>query len=168
MLLKILSIFLFSFFTIVSSVIGQKSKKLQLEANGSVDFAVNEGYLLPGSGSQIKLLIPVGIRNSALVTSIGIDMLYEEFAFDSYTYNFMLASFGYRKRIKSAFIEPKIGLGFNIEDGYQSPCGFVGLEPGIEKKKLTFSIDYRFISSDGIADGDYFHTIGLKVGYKIL
>ena len=78
-----------------------------------------------------------------------------------------LTSIGYRKNIKSAFIEPKAGFGIDIESSHDDFCGFIGIEPGIQKRKFTFSIDYRFISSDGLAYGDHFHTFAIRVGYKI-
>jgi len=79
---------------------------------------------------------------------------------------FLLASAGYRKSIQSFYIEPKIGGGLYGDPRYYAPCVFVELEPGFQKEKFSFSIDYRFISADGIAEGEYFHTLTLKVGYK--
>lgn len=107
-------------------------------------------------------------KGDALVASLGFDRLYEGFEFNSYDYTFLLTSIGYRKRIKSAFIEPKLGLGFCNDFDEGGFTGFIGVEPGIEKKKFRFSIDYRFIATDGFIQGDHFHTFAFRMGYRIL
>lgn len=167
MLLKPSTLILLCLLVYSYSSNAQQAKKPQLEVTGSIDFALNEGYPLLGAGSHAKLLFPVGKKSNALVATLGIDRLYEDFDYDAYSYTFLLTSIGYRKNIKSFFIEPKAGFGINIENGYDNFCGFIGIEPGIQKRKFTFSIDYRFISSDGLAYGDHFHTFAIRMGYKI-
>lgn len=167
MLLKPSTFILFCLLVYSYSSNAQQVKKPQLEVTGSIDFALNEGYPLWGIGSHVKLLFPVGKKNNALVAALGIDRLYEDFDYDAYSYTFALTSIGYRKNIKSFFIEPKAGFGTNIEGGHDAFCGFIGIEPGIQKRKFTFSIDYRFISSDGLAYGEHFHTFAIRIGYKI-
>ncbi|HTN06318.1 hypothetical protein [Agriterribacter sp.] len=98
---------------------------------------------------------------------MGIDRLYEDLDYDAYSYTFALTSIGYRKNIRSAFIEPKAGFGIDIEGRHENFCGFIGIEPGIQKRKFSFSIDYRFITSDGLAYGEHFHTFAIRIGYKI-
>ncbi|MFT3747036.1 MAG: hypothetical protein QM768_01920 [Agriterribacter sp.] len=167
MLLKPSTLILFCLFVYSYSSNAQQTKKPQLEVNGSINFALNEGYPLWGLGSHAKLLFPVGKKDNALVATLGFDRLYEDFDYGAYSYTFALTSIGYRKNIKSFFIEPKAGFGIDIEDGYDSFCGFIGIEPGIQKRKFIFSIDYRFISSDGLVEGDHFHTFAIRMGYKI-
>lgn len=145
----------------------QQAKKPQLEVTGSLNFGLIDGYSLWGAGSHAKLLFPVGQKSDALVAAVGMDRLHEELDRYAYSYTFALASIGYRKNIKSAFIEPKAGLGINIGARREDFSVFVGIEPGIQKRKFTFSMDYRFISSDGLAYGDHFHTFALRMGYKI-
>jgi hypothetical protein len=167
MLLKPSTILLLCLLIYSYSSNAQQAKKLQLELTGSIDFALIEGYPLWGVGSHAKLLFSVGQKSDAIVATLGIDRLYEDFNYDAYSYTFALTSIGYRKNIKSFFIEPKAGFGINMEDGDENFCGFIGIEPGIQKRKFTFSIDYRFISSDGLAYGDHFHTFAIRMGYKI-
>lgn len=146
----------------------QKAGKPELEVSGSLNFALYDDYPLGGWGSNVKLLWPVGKRNNALVATVGVDQLYEELRFDAYNYTFILTSIGYRKSIKSAFVEGKAGFGICNESSYKDFCGFIGIEPGIQKRKFSYSIDYRFISSDGLFYGEHFHTFAVRVGYRII
>lgn len=146
----------------------QKANKPIIELTGSMNFALNEGYPLWGLGSHLKMLWAVDNRNSALTGMIGVDRLYEDIIFDGYNYTFATTSIGFRKSIQSVFIEPKAGIGISYESNETDFCGFIGIEPGIQKKHFSFSIDYRFISSDGLIYGDYFHTFAFRVGYRFL
>lgn len=166
MLVRIYSIILFCLFS--CDYAHAQQTKPQLEATASVNFGLIEGYPLVGFGSHLKSLWSVGKKGDALVASLGFDRLYEGFEFNSYDYTFLLTSIGYRKRIKSAFIEPKLGLGFCNDFDEGGFTGFIGVEPGIEKKKFRFSIDYRFIATDGFIQGDHFHTFAFRMGYRIL
>lgn len=166
-LIRTSTFILFCLFVFIYSLQAQNAGKPQLELNGSVDFALNEGYPLWGFGSGLKLLWPVGKQKNALTATIGFDRLYEDFDFDTYSYTFVLTSIGYRKNIQSVFIEPKAGLGIYGESNNTNFCGFIGIEPGIQKRQFSFSLDYRFISSDGVVDGDHFHTFAIRVGYEI-
>lgn len=145
----------------------QPSHKPQLEVSGSLDFGLSEGYPLGGLGGQVKGLWQIGKRNDAIVAALGFDRLYEDLEYDAYSYTFVLTSVGYRKHIKAVFIEPKIGLGICNGFDENDVSMFIGVEPGIEKRKFRFSIDYRFISVDGLIEGDYFHTFAFRVSYKI-
>jgi hypothetical protein len=80
---------------------------------------------------------------------------------------FLLSSFGYRINQRSFFVETQVGIGGNYEIDYSSICGFIGIEPGIHRKRWIFSIDYRFITSDGFIEGDHFHALSFKTGYRI-
>lgn len=142
---------------------------MQLEVSGSVVTGLyDEDILGGGFGKQAKLLFPVGKNKDALTATVGIDRIFEDISFDSYYYTFALTSFGYRKRIQSLFIEPKLGFGLFGEGGTMYLSGFAGIEPGFEKRRLRYSIDYRLISTDGIIDGDIVHTFSFRVGYRIL
>lgn len=139
-----------------------------MDISGSVNFALYDDYPLFGLGSNLKLSWPVGQKNNAIVATVGIDRFYEELLYDAYSYTFLLTSIGYRKNINSIFIEPKVGFGLCNESSYRNFCGFIGIEPGFQKRKFSYSIDYRFISSDGVVYGEHFHTLALRIGYKII
>lgn len=168
MLLRTSTVILFFLLINCYSSNGQSAKKPQLEATGSLDFALFDGYPLWGLGTHLKILWPFDQKENALIASLGIDRLYEDLDYDAYDYIFALIAIGYRRNIGSAFIEPKAGFGLCIESNRSRFCGFIGIEPGIEKRKFRFSIDYRFISSNGLVYGDHFHTFAIRVGYKIL
>lgn len=167
MLFKISTSFLFCFLFCSCLVQSQKTNKPQLELNGSVNFALNEGYPLFGVGSHCKLLWDVGKKPDALTAAIGFDKLYENFDVDAYSYTFLTTAIGYRKNIQSFFVEPKVGLGVLHDDSDSEFCAIIGIEPGIQKQRFSFSIDYRFISADGLVYGDHFHTFAVRVGYRI-
>ncbi|MFT3702145.1 MAG: hypothetical protein QM802_07235 [Agriterribacter sp.] len=78
----------------------------------------------------------------------------------------MLAFAGYRKSIQSFYIEPKIGGGLYGDPSYYAPCVFIGVEPGFRKERFSFAIDCRFISVDGLVEGEHIYTLGVKVGYR--
>ena len=143
-----------------------QAKKPQLELNCSANFALYDGDPLGGIGTNLRLLLPVGNKKNYLTASVGVDRLLEELDIDAYSYTFFLTSVGYRKSMESFFVEPKAGLGIVAESGESSFCGFVGIEPGIQKRKFSFSMDYRFISADGLVEGEHFHTFALRVGYR--
>ena len=138
MLLKTSIIILFCSLITGHPSVAQQTKKPQLELNASIDLGSYYGYFLGGFGSHLRLLWPVGEKNNAITASVGIDRLHEELAYDAYSYTFLLTSVGYRKIIQQAFVEPKIGIGLSNEDGYSSFCGFIGIEPGIQKGKIDF------------------------------
>ena len=167
MFLKFLPLVLFWIFISNYSLYAQHGAKPELEITASLNFGLNEGYPLGGFGSNAKGLWRVGKGNDAIVATLGFDRLYDEFAFDAYSYNFLLTSAGYRKRINNLFIEPKLGIGLGNDFDEDSFTGFIGVEPGIEKKQFRFSLDYRFISSGGLIEGDHFHTLAFRVGYRI-
>ncbi len=165
MLLKGFIITLFCL-CILNYSINAQARKVHLEVGGSLNFGVSEGVPLGGLGSQVKALWKYK-ENDFWVASFGIDVLNEELVYDAYRYTFAFPSFGYRKSINSIFIEPKVGLGLCHQDNYINLSGFVGVEPGIQRRKFSFSLDYRFINADGWIEGEYFHTLAFRAGYRI-
>jgi len=150
------------------ALLAQKSSKLQMEVGASLNGGLYEEYPVWGYGGYGKLLWTIGRKGNALITGIDFSRLHERYYDERYAYNYLLSSFGFRKIRKSFFVEFKAGIGaFNDED-YFSPCVFIGIEPGIQKDKLIFSLDYRFLTSEGLIDGSYFNTVALKFSYKIM
>ena len=147
----------------------QQPKNFSLEASASADLGLYDAESLLGFGIHFKLLRDLSKNNNAFVGGVDLDILnYTDIYSNSGIYSTVLvASLGYRKRIKSFFIEPQIGGGLYKEENYNAPCIFLGLEPGLQRKRLSYSINYRFISTDGFIDGDHFHMFAFRVGYKI-
>lgn len=139
----------------------------QLEVSGSLDVGIVDGYPLGGVGGQFKGLWHTGKQKNAIVAGLGFQRLYEDLGFDAYSYTFLLTDIGYRKYFKSLFVEPKAGLGFCNEFDDNNISALIGVEPGLERQKFRFSIAYRFITSGGVLDGDYFHTLAFRMGYRV-
>jgi hypothetical protein len=160
-------LFICAVFTPQSSF-SQQTKPLYFEVGASLNGGLYDGDPVLGFGAHFKLLRPFK-KGNAFVG--GFDLLlvndpetYGEGGIDNV---FMLASLGYRKTIHSFYIEPKIGGGLYGDPGYYAPCVFIGVEPGFQNEKFSYSIDYRFISADGIELGEHFNMVTLKVGYRI-
>ncbi|MGC4038238.1 MAG: hypothetical protein QM764_19905 [Chitinophagaceae bacterium] len=166
--LKTLSVTVLFLFILNHSSAAQKPKRPEMQVNAGFDVASYYTEPLVGFGTHLKFLWPVGKKNNAIVGTAGFDKLFEDFHFDSYSYTFAVASVGYRKSFKSFFVESKVGFGPSKEGDNESYCGVIGIEPGFQKDKFSFSLDYRFITTEGLGDGKHFHTIAFRVGYKIL
>ena len=165
---KYISFITLCFFFNVQFAFTQQKQKPFLEGSASLDFALYDYTPALGLGAHLKLLRPIKNSDNFFVTGFDIDILSDLEAFgNDLDLIFMLASFGYRKRIKSFFIEPKLGGGLFNGFRYNSPCIFIGVEPGVQKEKFNFSIDCRYFASDGIVYGDHFGTVSFKIGYKI-
>lgn len=164
---KFIFIFSILLLTVLNSATAQKSTDSKWEVTASVDLGINEGYFMAGLGASLNYLIPLRQRDNDLVISAGIDNLFEDVAIDAYSYGFAMGSIGYRKQLRKGFIQPSVGFGVAIESSYISPCALIGIGYGIERKKFIYSIDYRFLSADGILEGEHFHVLGLNVGYKL-
>lgn len=168
MIKKYIPFIILSFLFNVQFAFSQQKQKPVLEGSASLDFALYDGMPSLGLGAHLKLLRPTKISDNFLVAGFDVDILSDIEAFgDDLDLIFMLASFGYRKQIKSFFIEPKIGGGLFNGYRYNSPCIFLGVEPGIQREKFNFSIDCRLFSTDGIVYGEQFGTVSLKIGYII-
>jgi hypothetical protein len=154
----------------------QDSKKTSLVGSASLVFASNDGFAMLGSGFHIKLIMPLNSHGDALTT--GLDSYIIDY-FDTYDVSsepfiFITGTLGYRKKIRSLYIEPQLGGGYYRDEEYYlfmphytpTPCGAMGVECGIEKKRLCYSVDYRFISSGQFIKEDIFHTFSIKVGYR--
>lgn len=165
---KYIPFIILSFLFNIQFAFSQQKQKPILEGSASLDFALYDGLPSLGLGAHLKLLRPTKNSDNFFVAGFDVDILSDIEAFgDDLDLIFMLASFGYRKQIKSFFIEPKIGGGLFNGYRYNSPCIFIGVEPGIQKEKINFSIDCRYFASDGIVYGDHFSTVSFKIGYKI-
>lgn len=148
----------------------QNTKNICLEGSGSLNVMMYDGDPMLGLGAHVRLLRPVNRNGYALVGGADFDILDDinEYTANVIDYTSILALVGYRKIIKSFYIEPHLGGGLFKEEDYNSPCIFIGLEQGIQKRQFNYSIDFRFISADGILGGDHFYTFSLKFGYRFI
>lgn len=156
-------------FLIPQLSLSQETKRLQLNGGISADLAFFDEESIWGFGAHLKLLWSPGKSDNAFVFGTDYDMLSgkDEYNGKTDTHTFTLASIGYRIRTTWFYIEPRLGGGLYKEEDYNSGCFFIGLEPGIQKEKFNFSIDYRLIVEGGMLWGTGFHTFSAKIGYRI-
>ena len=161
-------------FLIPQFTFSQQVKKLRVDGSPTLDFARYEGESMWGFGAHLKLLWTPGNNKNAFGFGIDFDRLSHKSLYngETSTYTFTVASIGYRIRMNSFYVEPQAGGGFYKElyreTDYNAGCFFLGLEPGIEKKRFSFSINYRFISADGLVFGEQFNMFSAKIGYMLV
>lgn len=164
-------------FSFPGSFFAQASPKPSLIGNAGIAFASNDGDAMLGAGLHLKLIIPHNAQGDAL--TVGLDVLLLEY-FDEYDVSdgpsrFILGTVGYRKRIGSLYVEPKLGGGYYRGEEYYrflpdytpTPCTIIGLESGIDKKRFIYSVDYGLISAGQFMNGSVFHTFLIKVGCRL-
>ena len=153
------------------SIFAQKKSSLQLELAPAASFALYDGEPVSGYGGNVKFIFPLRKNENYLTSGINYDRLIEKSSFsdERYKYSIITAILGYRRMIKSFFIEPQVGAGLYIEEGndYRAFATFIGVEPGFRKNNLTFSLSYRFLVAEELVFGEQFHILSLKVGFRL-